>query len=99
MVTGAASGIGVAISQRPATKGASVIQVDLAGTAVQQAAGSLVASGAQTLTVAQSRLALYFRFRTTVQPVKIARRMTGVAATSHSPIGPQPAVLPLAVSL
>jgi NAD(P)-dependent dehydrogenase (short-subunit alcohol dehydrogenase family) len=52
VVTGAASGIGLAISQRLATEGASVILVDLARTAVQQAADSLVASGAQALAVA-----------------------------------------------
>ena len=40
VVTGAASGIGLAISQRLATEGASVILVDLAGAAVQQAADS-----------------------------------------------------------
>ena len=52
VVTGAASGIGLAISQRLATEGASVVLVDLAGTAVQQAADNLVASGAQALAVA-----------------------------------------------
>lgn len=51
VVTGAASGIGLAISQRLAAEGASVILVDLAATAVQQAADSLVASGAQALAV------------------------------------------------
>jgi len=51
VVTGAASGIGLAISQRLATEGASVILVDLAAAAVQQAAESLVASGAQALAV------------------------------------------------
>ena len=52
VVTGAASGIGLAISQRLATEGASVVLVDLAGTAVEQAADNLVASGAQALAVA-----------------------------------------------
>ena len=46
VVTGAASGIGLAISQRLADEGASVVLVDLAGTAVEQAAASLIASGA-----------------------------------------------------
>jgi len=52
VVTGAASGIGLAISQRLATEGARVVLVDLAGTAVEQAAASLIASGAQALAVA-----------------------------------------------
>ena len=52
VVTGAASGIGLAISQRLADEGASVVLVDLAGTAVEQAAASLIASGAQALAVA-----------------------------------------------
>ena len=42
VVTGAASGIGLAVSQRLATDGVSVVLVDLAGTAVQQAADKLV---------------------------------------------------------
>jgi len=52
VVTGAASGIGLAISQRLADEGASVVLVDLAGTAVEQAAASLKASGALALAVA-----------------------------------------------
>ena len=52
VVTGAASGIGLAISQRLATEGVCVVLVDLAGTAVEQAADKLVASGAQALAVA-----------------------------------------------
>ena len=52
VVTGAASGIGLAISQRLADEGASVVLVDLAGTAVEQAAASLIASGALALAVA-----------------------------------------------
>jgi len=51
VVTGAASGIGLAISQQLATDGASVILVDLAGIAVRQAADSLVAAGATALAV------------------------------------------------
>lgn len=52
VVTGAASGIGLAIAQRLAGEGARVVLVDLPGSAVQAAADALAACGATALAVA-----------------------------------------------